>query len=216
MTIRILLADDHAMFRSGLRAALHTQPDLECVAEVADGRAAVTQTALLRPDVAVLDIRMPKLDGLAAARAILAAPGNTTRVLLLTTYDLDDYVHQALSTGTNGFVLKSSPPEELLTAVRAAARGDTTLDPLTTRRLADRITAALRMPPPPRELARLTAREHQVLLLIAEARTNPEIAEALAIGEETVKTHVSRILAKLSLRDRIQAAVYAHRHNLVP
>ncbi|POM25284.1 Response regulator protein VraR [Actinomadura rubteroloni] len=214
MTLRILLADDHAMFRSGMRAALETQPDLECVAEVADGRAAVGQTAELRPDVAVLDIRMPKLDGLAAARAILSAPGNATRVLVLTTYDLDDYVRQALQAGV-GFVLKSLPPEELVQAVRVVARGDALIDPSVTRRLAERLAAGIAPAAPPRELARLTARESEVLMLIADGLSNGEIAASLGVGEETVKTHVSRVLTKLGLRDRLQAVVYAHRHRIV-
>ncbi|MEV0718081.1 response regulator transcription factor [Asanoa sp. NPDC050611] len=214
--MRILLADDHAMFRSGLRAVLETQPDLDCVAEVADGRAAVAETERLRPDLAILDVRMPVRDGLAAAEAILSGPAAaTTRVLMLTTYDTDEYVHRALAAGASGFLLKSLPPEEVVSAVRVAARGDAVVDPSVTRRLASRFAAALA--PAVREapgLDRLTAREREVLVLLAAGCTNAEIGARLFVGDETVKTHVSRILAKLGLRDRIQAALYAHRHGL--
>jgi DNA-binding NarL/FixJ family response regulator len=215
VTVRVLLADDHELFRSGLRSVLTTQPDLECVAEVGDGRAAVAEVARLRPDVAVLDVRMPRLDGLAATEAILAQPGCRTRVLVLTTYDHDRHVHRALRAGASGFLLKSLPPEEMIAAVRVAARGDALLDPSVTRRLAGRIAAGLAPPDAPPELDRLSPRELEVLLLVAQARSNAEIAAALGVGEETVKTHVSRLLAKLGLRDRVHAAVYAHRAGLV-
>lgn len=215
MTIRVLLADDHAMFRSGMRAVLETQPHLECVAEVADGHAAVTETQRLRPDVAVLDVRMPKLDGLAATEAILSSSGNETRVLVLTTYDLDDYVYRALRAGASGFLLKSLPPEELLSAITVAARGDALIDPSVTRRLVARFTSSIEPVHGAPELDRLTSREREVLLLIADARSNAEIAAALHVGEETVKTHVSRVLAKLGLRDRVHAVVYAYRYGLV-
>ncbi|MEU6645830.1 response regulator transcription factor [Saccharomonospora sp. NPDC046836] len=213
--IRILLADDHGMFRSGLKAVLATQPDLECVSDVADGRAAVAEIQRLRPDVAVLDVRMPKLDGLAATEAIMSAPGVATRVLVLTTYDSDEYVYRAMRAGASGFLLKSLPPEELTAAIRVAARGDALIDPSVTRRLIAKFTVGLEPTPVTPELSRLTARERQVLLLIAEARSNAEIADELCVGEETVKTHVSRVLAKLGLRDRVHAAVYAYRHGLV-
>ncbi|OLR92765.1 DNA-binding response regulator [Actinokineospora bangkokensis] len=203
------------MFRSGMRAVLDTQPDLECVGEVADGAAAVREVAATRPDVAVLDIRMPRLDGLAATEAILSTPGNRTRVLVLTTYDLDEHVHRALSLGASGFLLKSLPPEELVSAVRVAARGDALIDPSVTKRLVSRFTASLAPAPALAEPDRLTSREQEVLLLVADALSNAEIAAALHIGEETVKTHVSRVLAKLGLRDRVHAVVYAHRHGLV-
>jgi DNA-binding NarL/FixJ family response regulator len=211
----VLLADDHALFRSGLRAVLDTQPDLECVGEAADGREAVRQIAALQPDVAVLDIRMPGLDGLTAAEAVLDRPDVRTRVLVLTTYDHDEHVHRALRAGASGFLLKSLPPEELASAIRVAARGDAVIDPSVTRRLAHRLASGLVAAAGPPELERLTARERQVLRLVAEARSNAEIALLLHVGEETVKTHVSRILSKLGLRDRIHAAVFAHRHGLV-
>jgi DNA-binding NarL/FixJ family response regulator len=219
MTLRIVLADDHAMFRSGLRAVLDTQPDFECVAEVADGRAAVSATTLLRPDVAILDVRMPKLDGLAAAEAILAAAGTQTRVLVLTTFDIDEYVYRALAAGASGFLLKSLPPEELVAAIRIAARGDALIDPSVTHRLVARFAAGIAPSSTPAVRApgldRLTVRENEVLLLVAAGYSNTEIGGRLYIGDETVKTHVSRILAKLDLRDRVQAVVYAHRHGLL-
>ncbi|MGA4790400.1 response regulator [Nocardia sp. AB354] len=210
-TVRVLIADDHAMFRSGLRAVLDAAPDLECVGEAGDGRTAVADTARLRPDVAILDIRMPKLDGLAATEAIVAAGG--TRVLVLTTYDSEASLARALQAGASGFLLKTLPPEELIAAIRVAVRGDAIIDPSMTRRLATRLADTLALAPPPDHA--LTAREQQVLLLLADARSNSEIAAALGVGEETVKTHVSRILAKLQVRDRIQAVVYAYRHGLV-
>lgn len=219
MTLHILLADDHAMFRSGLRAVLDTQPDLECVAEVADGRAAVAETVRLRPDVAILDVRMPKLDGLGAAEAILSGPAAATRILMLTTYDADEYVYRALAAGASGFLLKNLPPEELVAAIKVAARGDAVVDPSVTRRLASRFAAALAPaqvgPERAPGLDRLTAREREVLLLVADGHTNAEIGARLYVGDETVKTHVSRILAKLGLRDRVHAALYAYRHGLV-
>jgi DNA-binding NarL/FixJ family response regulator len=214
--LRVLLADDHAMLRSGMRAVLDTQPDLDCVGEVADGRAAVTEVARLRPDVAVLDIRMPKLDGLSATEAILSARENTTKVVVLTTYDSDEYVYRALHAGASGFLLKSLPPEELISAIRVAARGDALIDPSVTQRLVARFATSIAPTATAPRLDRLTAREHEVLLLVAAAHSNAEIAAALHVGDETVKTHVSRILSKLGLRDRVHAVVYAHLYGLVP
>ncbi|MFJ6544636.1 response regulator [Streptomyces sp. NPDC091385] len=214
MSLRILLADDHAMFRSGLKAVLSTQPDLCCVGEADDGQTAVEEAARLAPDIAVLDIRMPRLDGLRAAERILARPGNTTRVIVLTTYDDDSYVYRALHMGASGFLLKSASPEETIAAVRVAARGDALIDPSVTRRLISLFAGSIAPPASSAELDRLTAREHDVLLLLAQAHSNGEIARRLGIGDETVKTHVSRILAKLGLRDRTQAVVYAASHRL--
>jgi DNA-binding NarL/FixJ family response regulator len=209
--IRLLIADDHALFRSGIRAIFDTQSDLECVADVDDGRQAVEAVARLRPDVALLDVRMPRLDGLGAAEAILAAPGNRTRILLLTTYDTDEYVYRAITAGASGFLLKSLPPEELVAAVRVAARGDAVIDPSVTRRHMAQFATTLAPPPPePAVVGRLTAREREVFLLLAQAHSNAEIASRLHVTEETVKTHVSRILRKLDLRDRVHAVVYAH------
>lgn len=210
--IRTLVADDHAMFRAGLRAVLDTSPDTVCIAEVGDGRAAVEACLRLRPDVAVVDVRMPKLDGVAAIRPIVEAVD--TRVLMLTTYDSERVLASALQAGASGFLLKSSPPEELIGAIRIVARGDAVIDPAMTRRLARRVAGNLAPAPLPDEVSTLTAREFEVLLLMADAMSNAEIAAALFVGEETVKTHVSRILAKLGVRDRVHAVVYAHRHRL--
>ncbi|WP_326634250.1 response regulator transcription factor [Nonomuraea fuscirosea] len=215
MTLRVLIADDHAMFRSGLRAVLGTQPDLTCVGEASDGRAAVSEVLRLRPDVAIIDIRMPGLDGLHATEDILADPANATKVILLTTYDHDAYVHRALRAGASGFLLKSLPPEELIAAVRVAARGDALIDPSVTRRLSTRLANGIAPPPLPTDLDLLTAREREVLLLLAGAHSNAEIADRLGIGDETVKTHVSRILTKLNLRDRVHAVAYAHLNGLI-
>ena len=215
MPVSVLLADDHAMLRSGMRAIFDTQPDLDCVAEVADGRAAVAEVARLRPDVAVLDVRMPKLDGIAATEQILADKANRTKVVVLTTYDSDEYVYRALRAGASGFLLKSLPPEELISAIRVAARGDALIDPSVTQRLIARFTSSIAPPPEPPELAQLTAREREVLQLVAGAYSNAEIAAMLHVGDETVKTHVSRVLAKLGLRDRVHAVAYAHVNGLV-
>lgn len=211
--IRVLIADDHSMFRSGLRSVVDSQGDLACVAEASDGRTAIAETLRLRPDVAIIDVRMPKLDGLAATEAIVAAGG--THVLVLTTYDSEANLHRALQAGASGFLLKSLPPEELVAAVRIAARGDALIDPSMTRRLAARFARTLAPARTPPEVDQLTARELEVLLLLADARSNAEIAAVLGVGEETVKTHVSRVLAKLGVRDRIHAVVYAHQHGLV-
>lgn len=213
MTISVLLADDHQFFRSGFRAALETQPDLECVADVGDGRAAVEQVLRLAPDVAVLDVRMPVLDGLGAAEMIPAGD-SPTKILLLTTYDDDAYLYRALQAGASGFLLKSMPTEELLGAIRVAARGDALIDPSVTQRLVARFAAGLAPTPAPPELLRLTAREREILLELARGRSNVEIGAVLFIGEQTVKTHVSRVLAKLELRDRVQAVVYVYEHDL--
>lgn len=220
MTIRVVLADDHDLFRSGLRAAVDTQADLECVSDVGDGRAAVDAVVRLQPDVAVLDIRMPVMDGLEAAETLLT-DGTATRIILLTTYDDESHLYRALQAGVSGFCLKGMPAEEVLGAIRIAARGDALIDPSVTRRLARRFAAGIDPTPrpgptstPPPRLTTLTAREHEVLLQMGRGLSNAEIARACFIGEETVKTHVSRILAKLNLRDRVQAVVLVHEHGL--
>lgn len=216
MTIRVLLADDHEFFRSGFRSALETQPDLECVGDVGDGREAVTEIERLRPDVAVLDIRMPKMDGLTAAETVLARGGNT-KIVLLTTYDDDSYIYRGLRAGASGFCLKSMPTEELLGAIRVAARGDALIDPSVTARLVTRFTDGLAPAPSDtsRKLDQLTAREREILMEVARGRSNAEIASHLYVGEQTVKTHVSRVLAKLGLRDRVQAVIYAYENALI-
>lgn len=219
MSIRVVLADDHDLFRSGFRAAVETQPDLECVADVGDGRAAVEAVTRLVPDVAVLDVRMPAMDGLEAAETLLAQ-GVPTRIILLTTYDDDTYLHRGLQAGVSGFCLKGMPTVELLAAIRVAARGDALIDPSVTRRLAQRFAAGLgsahlgRRPPPP-ALGTLTTREHEVLLQVGRGLSNAEIATACFIGEQTVKTHVSHVLTKLALRDRVQAVVLVHELGLL-
>nr|WP_033346181.1 response regulator transcription factor [Catenuloplanes japonicus] len=210
MTISVLIADDHAVFRSGLRAILDTQHDIDCVAEAGDGEQAIEGVRLLRPDVAVLDVRMPRRDGLGATEAILALPGNTTRIVVLTTHDTDENVHRAITAGARGFLLKSMPPEELIAAVRIAARGDVLIDPSIVRRHAGRVAAALSPSPLPPELDRLTAREREVLQLLSRAYSNAEIARHLHVGDQTVKTHISSILRKLDLRDRTHAVAFAH------
>ena len=214
--IRVLLADDHEFFRSGFRNALETQPDLECVGDVGDGQAAVSAIDRLRPDVAVLDVRMPRMDGLAAAETVLAR-GTETRLLLLTTYDDDGYVYRGLRAGISGFCLKSMPVEELLGAIRVVARGDALIDPSVTRRLAGRFAEGLAPATvtEPRDLGRLTAREREILLEVARGHSNAEIAGRLYVGEQTVKTHVSHVLTKLGLRDRVQAVIYAYENSLL-
>jgi DNA-binding NarL/FixJ family response regulator len=215
-TIRVLLADDHEFFRSGFRNALETQPDLECVGDVGDGQAAVTEIERLRPDVAVLDVRMPRMDGLTAAETVLSR-GTETRILLLTTYDDDSYVYRGLRAGTSGFCLKSMPVEELLNAIRVVARGDALIDPSVTRRLVTRFANGLApatVDKPP-ALDRLTTREREILLEVARGHSNAEIAKRLYVGEQTVKTHVSHLLTKLGLRDRVQAVIYAYENALL-
>ncbi|GAB37930.1 MULTISPECIES: response regulator [Gordonia] len=210
--ITVLVADDHAVFRAGLKAVIDAGPDTSCVAEADDGRAAIEAAQRVQPAVVVLDVRMPRLDGVAAIEPIIAA--TDAKILMLTTYDSEKVLATALRAGASGFLLKSSPPEEIVGAIRIVARGDSVIDPAMTRRLAARVADTLTEVPVPPEVATLTAREFEVLLLMAEAHSNAEIAAELYLGEQTVKTHVSHILAKLGVRDRIQAVVYVHRHRL--
>ncbi|MEU4508054.1 response regulator transcription factor [Nonomuraea wenchangensis] len=211
--IGVLIADDQAMIRAGLRLMLETQPDLAVVAEAADGRQAVELARAHRPDVALLDIAMPHVNGLEAARRILAA-SPAPRVIMLTMYDTDDNLDRSLHAGVSGFLLKGSPPEHLFAAVRSAARGEILLDPAVTGRVVD---AYRRTSPPPQTPpgSALTAREQQVLRLIAQGLSNAEIAAALAIAEATVSTHLNRLLAKLGLRDRAQVVRHAYETGLV-
>jgi DNA-binding NarL/FixJ family response regulator len=214
--IRLLLADDQALVRGGLRLILDAQPDLEVVGEAADGREALAQARRLRPDLVLMDVRMPVMDGLEATRRLLADGSWPVRVLVLTTYDVDRYVYEALRAGASGFLLKTAPPRQLPVAVRDAMAGDRVLAPAVLHRL---ITAFLDRPPAaegtPEPLRRLTSRELDVLRLVARGLSNTEIAATLVLGEATVKTHVVRILAKLGLRDRTQAAVLAYEVGLV-
>ncbi|HEX8134926.1 MAG TPA: response regulator transcription factor [Actinomycetes bacterium] len=216
--IRVLVVDDQGLVRAGFRMILEAQPDIEVVGEAADGLDAVAAARRLRPDVVLMDIRMPRLDGLEATRR-LAGPGvaDPVRVLMLTTFDLDEYVFEALRAGASGFLLKDLPREDLVAAVRVVAAGDALLAPQVTRRLIEEFA---RRPPPaggrdPAALAALTARERETLELLARGLTNAELAEALYVSEHTVKTHVGNVLAKLGLRDRIHAVILAYEIGLV-
>jgi DNA-binding NarL/FixJ family response regulator len=208
VSIRVLVADDQSMIRAGFRLLLAREPDIEVVAEARNGIEAVQQAARYSPTVVLMDIRMPELDGLQATRHILAADPSA-RVLILTTFDLDEYVYDALQAGASGFVLKDDPPEQLLGALRTVAGGDALLSPAITKRVI-RQFAQLRRPTPPKSVEELTARELDIFQLIAEGLSNAEISERLFIGETTVKTHVTHILQKLGLRDRVQAVVLAY------
>ncbi|MCP2164405.1 response regulator [Goodfellowiella coeruleoviolacea] len=213
---RVLVCDDQMLIRTGLVTIIDAQPDLEVVGECGDGQAAVDLAGRLRPDVVVMDVRMPILDGIEATRR-LAGSGvpEPVKVLVLTTFNLDEYVYEALRAGASGFLLKDAPPPHLLNGIRTVATGAALLDPEVTRQLVGRYAARIRpAKDTPREVP-LTPRELEVLRLIADGLSNSEIAAALVISQETVKTFVSRILAKLGLRDRVQAVVYAYRHGLV-
>jgi DNA-binding NarL/FixJ family response regulator len=213
--IRVLVADDQALVRGGFRSILETQSDIDVVGEAADGQDAVEQSAISAPDVVLMDIRMPRLDGIAATAAILAAP-SPPKVLILTTFDLDDYVYQALSAGASGFLLKSAPPRELADAIRTVASGDALLAPSITRRLIeDYVTRPPHVPRRDVGFDRLTPREAEVTMLIARGLSNAEIAGRLYLSEPTVKTHVTRVLAKLNVRDRVQAVVLAYESGLM-
>jgi DNA-binding NarL/FixJ family response regulator len=233
--IRVLLVDDHAMLRAGFRTILESQPDIAVVGEAGTGAEATVLASTLRPDVITMDVQMPDMDGIEATRRIVADPEVAAAIAIVTTFDRDDYLFQALDAGAAGFLLKNAGPEDLITAVRALAAGDGMLSPEVTRRVLARFAApagpaaqaapasaaspASALSPAPRPapvtLAEpLTDREAEVLVLLADARSNAEIATALFIGEATVKTHVSRILQKLGARDRVQAVVTAHRMGL--
>jgi DNA-binding NarL/FixJ family response regulator len=213
--IRVLIADDQALVRGGFRMILEAQQDMEVVAEASDGHEAVAQAKKLAPDVVLMDIRMPGMDGLEATRNIVDGE-RPPRVLMLTTFDLDEYVYQAMKAGASGFLLKDVRPEQLADAVRVVAAGDSLLAPAITQRLID---AFVRRPPPgsltPPELSELTPRELDVLKLIARGLSNAEIASALFLSEATIKTHVTHVLTKLRLRDRVQAVVLAYESGLV-
>jgi DNA-binding NarL/FixJ family response regulator len=215
MSIRIGVVDDQELVRAGFRMVLDAQPDMTVVGEAGDGLAAIDLARRFTCDVMVMDARMPRLDGVEATRRIRAA-GEPPRVLMLTTFDLDEYAFAALKAGASGFLLKDVPPEELLFAIRAVHSGDSVVAPSTTRRLIDQFAHLLPGGgPAPAELAGLTEREREVLVLVAQGLSNAEIAGRLFLSEATVKTHVGRILAKLDLRDRVQAVVYAYENGLV-
>jgi DNA-binding NarL/FixJ family response regulator len=215
VTVRVVLADDQALVRRGFRLILEAEPDIEVVAEAEDGQQAIDAVRRHRPAVVLMDIQMPGLDGLEATRRILADADSHTRVLILTTFEHDDYVFQALQLGASGFLLKTAPPEDLITAVRVVARGEALLSPSVTRRVIQEVTRHHRRVPRPPDLDRLTQRELEVLRLVAEGLTNAEIAAQLYVSEATVKTHTSNVLSKLGLRDRVQAVIFAYRHGLV-
>jgi DNA-binding NarL/FixJ family response regulator len=215
MTTRIVIADDQALVRGGLRMILDAQPDLEVVGEAVDGREALQQARELSPDLVLMDVRMPELDGLETTRRLLDRDPSA-KVIVLTTFDLDDYVYEAIRAGASGFLLKSAPPQQLIAGIRTVMAGDALLAPEITRRLLDRFVA--RPPRPtgiPPDFADLSERELEVLRLIADGRSNAEIAVDLFISEATVKTHVTHILTKLRLRDRVQAVALAYRTGLM-
>jgi DNA-binding NarL/FixJ family response regulator len=216
MTLRVLIADDQHLVRAGFRLILSEQEGLEVVGEAVDGLEAVALTASLHPDVVLMDIRMPRLDGIEATRRILAAPGNRTNVLILTTFDLDEYVYDALRAGASGFLLKDVPPDQLTAGVRMVSNGDALLAPSVTQRLIEEFTKSRPADPERADrLASLSPREREVFALMARGRSNREIADELYVGETTVKTHVTRILTKLAVRDRIQAVVLAYELGVV-
>ncbi|GAA5042770.1 DNA-binding NarL/FixJ family response regulator [Thermocatellispora tengchongensis] len=213
MTIRLVIADDHAMIRAGLRLVAENAHGIEVVGEAADGGEAVAVTRRERPDVLLLDLAMPDVDGLEAARTLLAGPA-PPRIVMLTTFGSDENLHRALRTGVNGFLLKSSPPEHLIEAIRVAAAGDGLIDPAVTMRVVASFAARPVLAPPP-ELDTLTERERDVLHLLARGLSNREIAAEAGVGEATVRTHVAQILRKLGLRDRVQAVVLAYESGIV-
>ncbi len=220
MSVRVLLVDDQPLLRVGFRMVLTAQQDITVVGEAGEGAEAVQLTAELDPDVVLMDVRMPGMDGVEATRRIVAAHSRT-RVLILTTFDLDEYAYAGLRAGASGFLLKDVPPAELASAIHAVANGDAVVAPRITRQLLDRYAhelpggAARPAPDASPELSRLTEREREVLLEVAAGRSNAEIAQRLVLSEATVKTHVTRMLTKLGLRDRVQAVVFAYRNRLV-
>lgn len=216
MSIRVLIVDDQVMVREGFSVLLNAMPDIEVVGEAVNGRDAVTKTAEIAPDVVLMDIRMPELNGIEATREIVAAPGDS-KVLVLTTFDLDEYVYQALRAGASGFLLKDASARQLADGVRVVAAGEALLAPTVTRRLITEFSKLSETPRPAAltQVGDLTERETEVLVLIAQGLSNAEIASHLVVAESTIKTHVSRVLVKLGLRDRTQAAVFAYEARLV-
>ena len=213
MTITVLVADDQPLVRAGLTQLIGTQPDFELIGEAADGRQAASRAAVLRPDVVVMDVRMPDLDGIEAARRVVTLRPDPPRVLLLTTFDLDEYVFEGLAAGASGFLLKHAPPEEIVLAIRAAAAGDALVSPAPMRRLVEHFVRGRPVAAP--DLSQLTSREREVLGLLVRGLSNADIARTLVISEATVKTHVTRILTKLRLRDRAHAVVFGYETGLI-
>jgi DNA-binding NarL/FixJ family response regulator len=214
MTIRVLLADDQKLVRGGFRMILRAEPDIDVVGEAADGAEAVTLALDLCPDVVLMDVRMPNVDGIEATRRIVAGGEDTPRVLVLTTFDLDEYVYEALRAGASGFLLKDAPEEQLVAGIKIVADGGSLFAPAVTRRLIERFAATPPKEPPP-ALDDLTPRELEVLRLLASGLSNAEIAAELVLSEHTAKTHVAHILGKLDLRDRVQAVVLAYESGIV-
>ncbi len=215
MSINVLIVDDQAMVRAGLHMILEAENDIRVVGEAEDGAKAVAATHKLKPDVVLMDIQMPVVNGLEAARQIIQTPGNTTRVLILTTFERDDYVFEALRAGASGFILKNAPPEDLIEAVRVIAEGNALLAPSVTRRIIHEFAQRTPRKDLKDKLNTLTEREVEVLRLIARGKTNSEIAVELFVGETTVKTHISNLFTKLDFRDRVQAVVYAYESGLI-
>ena len=217
MSFAVLIVDDQALVRAGFRMILEAEEDMDVVGEAADGREAVAEARRLHPDVVLMDVRMPEVDGIEATRRLLGEDGTAVKIVMLTTFDMDEYVYEALRAGASGFLLKDVPPEQLLDGIRAVARGDALLAPSVTRRVIEefvrRPPASVRTLPP--KLDELTVRELEVLKLIARGLSNAEIATELFVSETTVKTHVAHVLMKLHLRDRVQAVVAAYESGLV-
>jgi DNA-binding NarL/FixJ family response regulator len=213
--IRVLVADDQQMVRAGLRLIISAEPDVEVIGEAVDGIQAVAMARRLRPDVVLMDVRMPRLDGIAATRQLTSDGPPGTRVVVLTTFDVDSHVYDALRAGASGFLLKNAAPEELVRAIRLTASGAGLIDPAVTRRVVEEFARGARPTQPPAVLGSLTDREREVLELVARGGSNAEVAAALIVSEATVKTHVARTLAKLGLRDRVQIVVFAYEHGLV-
>ena len=215
MSIRVVIADDQSMVRAGFRSLLQAEPDIDVVAEAADGEQAISAVGRFKPDVALMDIRMPNVDGLEATRRIVE-DGSSTRILILTTFDLDEYVYAGLRAGASGFLLKDASPEQLIAAIHVITEGEAVLAPSVTRRV---VEAFARLPAPQDDLqaalGTLTTREREVLKLLATGRSNSELAERLVVSEATAKTHVRNVLAKLDLRDRVHAVVFAYECGLV-
>jgi DNA-binding NarL/FixJ family response regulator len=215
MSIKVLLVDDQAMVRAGLRMILEAEPDIQVIGEAEDGTKAISSVRTLQPDVVLMDIQMPVMNGLEATRRIVHEGERLSRVLILTTFERDDYIFEALRSGASGFILKNAPPEDLVTAVRVVAEGNSLLAPSVTRRIIAEFAQRPVRPLVKNEVEHLTEREIEVLKLIAKGHTNAEIANELVVSEATIKTHVSNLLTKLGLRDRVQAVVYAYESGLI-
>jgi DNA-binding NarL/FixJ family response regulator len=215
MSIKVVVADDQELVRTGFRAILNSEPDFEVVGEAGDGREAIEAAKQLKPDVVLMDIRMPVLDGLAATRRLVTGPDSRPRVLILTTFDLDEYVYEALRSGASGFMLKDNPADQLITAIRVVAEGQALLAPQITRRLISQFARSRPSTARPEQLEVLTERETEVLMLVGRGLSNSEIAGELHVAETTVRTHVAHLLTKLGLRDRVQAVVLAYESDLI-